>query len=86
MTNLHERQKTTEDAAGKKIITRAQIVSRTRTGEKVAIRGGQGVVTIERTGTDRYAVNGQGQHSLEGLLTWLGQYHWEFGEAVFFAA
>jgi hypothetical protein len=31
-----------------------------------------------------YTVNGEGKHSLEGLKIWLGAYHYEFGETVFF--
>ena len=72
---------TTNDSAGVAIITATELISRTYRGETVRIKGGD----ITRRDDGFYTVNGEGKHSLEGLKTWLGAYHWEFGASVFFA-
>ena len=86
MNELHELQKTSTDRAGKKVITPTQLISRTRRGEAVTVNGGNGPVTIKRIDAGHYSVNGQGNHTLLGLKVWLGSYHYEFGEAVFWPA
>jgi hypothetical protein len=71
---------TTKDSAGATIITATELVARTYRGETVEIKGG----TVARRDDGFYTVNGEGKHSLEGLKIWLGAYHYEFGETVFF--
>jgi len=73
----------TRDLAGKEVITRTEFISRTYRGETVVVNGGYGPQEIRRLEDGYYTVDGEGHHSLYGLLEWLGSYHAEFGEAVF---
>jgi hypothetical protein len=75
---------TIKDSAGVEVITIAQLVAQTHRGRVVKVRGGEIANHPERKGF--YTVDGKGIHSLTGLRMWLGSYHYEFGEAVFYPA
>ena len=69
-----------------KIMTKAQFISHVRHGGKVVFEAEDGLHTVTKAiAPGYYAVDDKEiPHTLQGITTWFGAYHTQYGEAVFF--
>ena len=63
-------------------LDRAHFISFMLGGGKLRVEAEDGWHIIERLDAAYYVVDGESQHTLEGIYTWFGFYHVDFAAAI----
>ncbi len=73
-----------KDSIGREVLTVTEFVAGTYNGNEYEFEAEDGFHTVARRPDGYYTVDGKSKELLEGIRTWFGTYHYEFGEAVFY--
>lgn len=73
-----------KDSTGVEVMTVTEFIAHTYRGGSVKLEASGGFYIVKRRKDGFYTADGRGKHSLDGIRTWFGVYHAEFGSAVFY--